>query len=219
MNNILSTVFKCVSCAFFYWPVWGLDELDILLDEFQQGILHPIVPLSWEARTETTTSALLRKIQFSALGYDYECPQAAPGAAHSSPSRAPGFPPFASPIEIYSCRTLIFISWQARRMTQASFNLRIFLILLWFAALPAFPSSRILFPLHHLRHVEPIEEQPHARKSQTISKHNIFRKPSSAAVRFPRSVVAGSENFRTPHHSNMKILVGYSSRTNANTPK
>ena len=30
--------------------------------------MHPIVPLSWEARTETTTSALLRKIQFSALG-------------------------------------------------------------------------------------------------------------------------------------------------------
>lgn len=152
-----------------------------------------------------------------ALGY--ECPQAAPGTAHSYPSQAPGFPPFASPIEIYSCRTLIFISWQGRKMTQASFNLRIFLILLWFAALPAFPSSRILFPLHHLRHVEPIEEQPHARKSQTISKHNIFRKPSSAAVRFPLSVVAGSENFRTPHHSNMKILVGYSSRTNANTPK
>ena len=139
-----------------------------------------------------------------ALGY--ECPQAAPGTAHSYPSQAPGFPPFASPIEIYSCRTLIFISWQGRKMTQASFNLRIFLILLWFAALPAFPSSRILFPLHRLRQVEPIEEEPHTRKVQKIADHNIFRKPSSGAVRFPRSVMAGLLN-----HSTMRILVGDSS--------
>merc|ERR1712110_836163 len=97
-------------------------------------------------------------------------------------------------------------SWQARRMTQASFNLRIFLILLWFAATPAFPSSRILFPLHRLRHVEPIEEEPHTRKVQKIADHNIFGKPSSGAVRFPRSVMAGLVN-----HSTMRILVGDSS--------
>merc|ERR1712110_52393 len=96
-------------------------------------------------------------------------------------------------------------SWQARRMTQTSFNLRIFLILLWFAAIPAFPSSRILFPLHRLRHVEPVEEQPHTRKAQKNADH-IFRKPSSGAVRFPRSVRAGSQN-----PSSMRILVGDSS--------
>merc|ERR1711971_573275 len=97
-------------------------------------------------------------------------------------------------------------SLQARRMTQTSFNLRIFLILLWFAALPAFPSSRILFPMHRLRHVEPIEEQPHTRKIQKIADHNIFGKPSPGAVRFPRSVMAGLLN-----HSIMRSLVGDSS--------
>merc|ERR1719500_897799 len=84
-------------------------------------------------------------------------------------------------------------------MTQASFNLGIFLVLLWFAAVPALPSSRILFPLHRLRHVDPIEE-PHTRK--IAENNNIFGKPSSGAVRFPRSVPAGLENLRTQYSKN-----------------
>merc|ERR550517_283186 len=87
------------------------------------------------------------------------------------------------------------------RMTQASLNLQIFLILLWFAVVTAFPSSRILFPLHHLRHVEPIEEEPHTRK---IAGNNIFGKPSSGAVRFPRSMPAGLE---TPHSNMISLLM------------
>merc|ERR1719220_316418 len=89
-------------------------------------------------------------------------------------------------------------------MIQASLNLRIFLILLWFAAVPAFSSSRILFPLHRLRHVEPIEEEPHTRK---VAENNIFRKPSSGAVRFPRSVMADMEIFRTRHSNLISLLM------------
>ena len=134
------------------------------------------------------------------------CPQAAPRSAHSTPGPW-GSPQFASPTEIYIPAGLCFSSVSiARRMTQASLNLQIFLIFLWFAAVPAFPSSRILFPLHRLRQVEPIEEEPHTRKVQKIADHNIFRKPSSGAVRFPRSVMAGLLN-----HSTMRILVGDSS--------
>ena len=88
-------------------------------------------------------------------------------------------------------------------MTQASLNLWIVLILLWFVAMPAFPSSRILFPLHRLRHVEPLtlEEEPYTRKapSNVNYVHNPFRKQASGAVRFPRSVTVSLENFRTPH--------------------
>merc|ERR1719430_2368777 len=89
-------------------------------------------------------------------------------------------------------------------MTQASFNLRIFLILLWIAAVTAFPSSRILFPLHRLRHVQQIEEEPHTKK---IAENNIFGKPSSGAVRFPRSVPAGLENFRSRHSNMISLLM------------
>ena len=139
----------------------------------------------------------------------HNCPQAAPGPRIQLPG--PGVSPSLRHPPRYNPAGLCFSPVSiARRMTQASFNLRIFLILLWFAATPAFPSSRILFPLHRLRHVEPIEEEPHTRKVQKIADHNIFRKPSSGAVRFPRSVKTDLENFRTPH-SNMKILVGDSS--------
>merc|ERR1719220_1357890 len=89
-------------------------------------------------------------------------------------------------------------------MIQASLNLRIFLILLLFAVVSAFPSSRILFPLHRLRHVEPIEEEPQTRK---IAENNIFGKPSSGAVRFPRSVPAGLESFRTRYSNLISLLM------------
>ena len=134
-------------------------------------------------------------------------PQAAPWDARSKPG-AQGFPPRLHHPSRYIPAGFCSSHQSARRMTQTSYSLRIFLILLLVAAVPAFPSSRIIFPLHRLRHVEPLtlEEEPYGRKAPKIADYNPFRKQGSGAVRFPRSVMAGLENIEKPHRE--KKVVG-----------
>ena len=72
--------------------------------------MYPIVPLSWEARRAKKPQLPLESTSFRLL---VPCAMNAhrlhPGPCAPAPGPR-GFPSFASPIEIYSCKALLFIS-------------------------------------------------------------------------------------------------------------